>query len=59
MNSATEDTFENVEQLESVLSEPTPEVIAALAENQGDIVLLGVARKMGPEFIRENIDDWL
>lgn len=35
-------------QLESYLSEPTDEVIAALAALDGDILILGVGGKMGP-----------
>jgi hypothetical protein len=38
--------------LETVLSEPTPEVIATLARWDGDIVVLGAAGKMGPSLAR-------
>ena len=39
-------------QLEDWLSEPTPEVIAALGRLPGDLVVLGVAGKMGPSLAR-------
>ncbi len=40
------------EQLEDLLSEPTAEVIDTLGRLPGDIVLLGVAGKMGPSLAR-------
>src|SRR5262245_17699434 len=40
------------EKLEHLLSEPTPEVIAALSRMPGDLLLLGVAGKMGPSLAR-------
>ena len=40
-------------QLESRLSEPTPEVIAALAVLAGDILILGVGGKMGPTLAKQ------
>jgi nucleoside-diphosphate-sugar epimerase len=39
-------------ELEDRLSEPTPEVVAALGRLSGDIILLGVAGKMGPSLAR-------
>jgi len=39
-------------ELEELLSEPTPEVVAALARIDGDIIILGVAGKMGPSLAR-------
>lgn len=45
-------TVENEERLDELLSEPTPAVIDTLARLQGDIVLLGVAGKMGPSLAR-------
>ena len=39
--------FQTVDDLELALSEPTPEVIKALADLPGDVVVLGVAGKMG------------
>ena len=44
--------IENEAQLETWLSEPTPEVVETLARLPGDIVLLGVAGKMGPTLAR-------
>jgi len=40
-------------QLESRLSEPTPEVIEALAALEGDILILGVGGKMGPTLAKQ------
>lgn len=40
------------EQLDTLLSEPTAEVIATLDRLPGDILLLGVAGKMGPTLAR-------
>ena len=40
-------------QLESYLSEPTDEVIAALAALEGDVLILGVAGKMGPTLAKQ------
>ena len=40
--------IETVAQLEDKLSEPTPKVIQAMAELDGDILILGAAGKMGP-----------
>jgi nucleoside-diphosphate-sugar epimerase len=40
------------EQLEELLSEPTPEVVEALSQLEGDILVLGVAGKMGPTLAR-------
>jgi nucleoside-diphosphate-sugar epimerase len=37
-----------VEQLEEVMSRPTPEVVQAMAEMEGDLLILGVGGKMGP-----------
>jgi len=39
-------------QLEDLLSEPTPEVIAALGELKGDLLILGVGGKIGPSLAR-------
>ena len=41
-----------VEQLEDLLSEPTEEVVSTLAEVGGDVIVLGVAGKMGPSLAR-------
>lgn len=40
--------FENVEQLEDVMSTPSPALVAALQRVPGDIMVLGVGGKMGP-----------
>ena len=40
-------------QLESYLSEPTDEVIAAIAAIEGDILILGVGGKMGPTLAKQ------
>ena len=42
----------NIAQLEDALSEPKPEVIDALRHLDGDVLLLGVAGKMGPSLAR-------
>lgn len=49
---ALADTIQNLEQLEDLLSEPTPEVVQALARLEGDLIVLGVAGKMGPSLAR-------
>ena len=40
-------------QLESYLSEPTDEVISAIASLEGDILILGVGGKMGPSLAKQ------
>jgi hypothetical protein len=47
-----ESPIQTVEQLEEVLSRPTPGVVEALRRIPGDIILLGVAGKMGPTLAR-------
>ncbi|MCE9529562.1 MAG: NAD-dependent epimerase/dehydratase [Planctomycetes bacterium] len=44
--------MENVEALETKLSEPTPEVVELFRKLDGDLILLGVAGKMGPTLAR-------
>jgi len=44
--------IESVEQLEDLLSEPTAGLVETLAGVDGDIVVLGVAGKMGPTLAR-------
>ncbi|MBL4701866.1 MAG: NAD-dependent epimerase/dehydratase family protein [Phycisphaeraceae bacterium] len=44
----TTQMIENVNQLEDVLSCPTPAVIDALSKIEGDLIVLGAAGKMGP-----------
>jgi nucleoside-diphosphate-sugar epimerase len=41
------ETIETVEQLEDLLSCPTPEVIEAMGRLEGDLILLGVGGKIG------------
>lgn len=45
-------TIDDIEQLEELLSRPTPQVVNALAQTKGDIILLGIAGKMGPSLAR-------
>jgi nucleoside-diphosphate-sugar epimerase len=42
----------SVEQLEDLLSAPTPEVVEVLKALEGDVLVLGVAGKMGPSLAR-------
>jgi nucleoside-diphosphate-sugar epimerase len=44
--------FEDVEALEDFMSEPTPALVAELAQVDGDILVLGVGGKMGPTLAR-------
>jgi dTDP-4-dehydrorhamnose reductase len=44
--------IENVAELETLLSEPTPHTIDTIARLDGDMLLLGVAGKMGPTLAR-------
>jgi nucleoside-diphosphate-sugar epimerase len=46
------DKIDSVEQLEELLSRPTEYVTEALSRTQGDILILGVAGKMGPTLAR-------
>ena len=46
------DRFDSVAALEDFMSEPTPELVADLAAINGDILILGVAGKMGPTLAR-------
>ena len=52
MTVALPERFNSVAQLEECLSQPTPEVAADLARVAGDILVLGVAGKMGPTLAR-------
>jgi nucleoside-diphosphate-sugar epimerase len=45
-------SFADIESLEAFMSEPTPALIADLARIDGDIMVLGVAGKMGPTLAR-------
>ena len=44
--------IENVEQLEDLLSRPTPEVIETMACLKGNLIVLGVGGKIGPSLAR-------
>src|SRR6266540_3648744 len=46
------DKFESVEALEDFMTAPTPALIEDLARAPGDILILGVAGKMGPTLAR-------
>ena len=46
------DSIQSLEQLEDRLSEPTPGVVETMGQIKGDLVLLGVAGKMGPSLAR-------
>jgi nucleoside-diphosphate-sugar epimerase len=55
MGSAHENTphrIENTGHLEELLSEPTPAAVEAMARLEGDLIVLGVAGKMGPTLAR-------
>ena len=42
----------SIDQLEELLSQPTPQVIETMAQLRGDLIVLGVAGKMGPTLAR-------
>src|SRR6266567_2626709 len=44
--------IESEEQLDDLLSEPTPQVVETMSRLKGDIVILGIAGKMGPSLAR-------
>jgi hypothetical protein len=46
------ETIENVEQLDELLSRPTPGVVATMRRLEGDLTLLGVGGKIGPSLAR-------
>lgn len=46
------DCIADTEQLDDLLSEPTDAAVAALARLSGDLIVLGVAGKMGPTLAR-------
>ncbi len=50
--SALPKRFDDVEALESFMSEPSPALVADLATIDGDIMVLGVGGKMGPTLAR-------
>jgi nucleoside-diphosphate-sugar epimerase len=49
---AIPDTIQNIEQLDDLLSEPTARLVEALSRLHGDLIVLGVAGKMGPTLTR-------
>lgn len=46
------ETIENEQQLEELLSRPTPEVVELFKTLDGDIIFLGIAGKIGPSIAR-------
>ncbi|GMV00725.1 MAG: hypothetical protein AMXMBFR52_03810 [Burkholderiales bacterium] len=50
--SALPKRFDDVEALETFMSEPSPALVADLAKVDGDIMVLGVGGKMGPTLAR-------
>ncbi len=46
------ETIETVEQLDEVLSRPTPEAVELFRRLEGDLVILGAAGKVGPSLVR-------
>ena len=52
MNRIDSTAPQTVEELETLLSEPTPGVIQTMQRLPGDIVVLGVGGKMGPTLAR-------
>jgi nucleoside-diphosphate-sugar epimerase len=51
-NLANLDRIDNVEQLEDLLSQPSEAALEVFAKLEGDLILLGVAGKMGPTLAR-------
>ena len=41
--------FRDVEHLEQVMSSPDPQVVAEFGELDGDLIILGVGGKIGPD----------
>src|SRR5688500_18901702 len=50
--SALPERIESVDQLEDLLSDPTPAAVRAMGNMKGDLLVLGVAGKMGPTLAR-------
>ncbi|MBU4273780.1 MAG: hypothetical protein KKE86_09800 [Planctomycetes bacterium] len=42
----------DVEQIEELLSRPTPGVVATMERLEGDVIILGVGGKIGPSLAR-------
>jgi len=49
---STIDSIADVEQLEDLLSAPTPAVVDFMRRLKGDVLILGVGGKMGPSLAR-------
>jgi len=49
---ALPERIDGVEQLEDLLSRPTPEAISAMRRMEGDLIVLGVGGKIGPTLAR-------
>ncbi|MDQ3441475.1 MAG: NAD-dependent epimerase/dehydratase family protein [Planctomycetota bacterium] len=49
---ALPERIEDVDQLEDLLSDPTPAAVRAMGNMRGDLIVLGVAGKMGPTLAR-------
>ena len=49
---ALPERIESVDQLEDLLSDPTPAAVRAMGNMKGDLIVLGVAGKMGPTLAR-------
>jgi nucleoside-diphosphate-sugar epimerase len=52
MRNSLPDTIESTEQLDDLLSDPTPGAIETFAGLDGDLLILGVGGKMGPTLAR-------
>jgi nucleoside-diphosphate-sugar epimerase len=46
------DRFRDVDHLEEVMTAPPPELVSALAQVEGDIIILGIGGKIGPTLAR-------
>lgn len=49
---ATVQSIEHIEQLEQLLSRPTPEVVETMGRLEGDLIILGTGGKIGPTLAR-------
>ena len=52
MSQPDENRIDDLDQLEELLSRPTPEVIDAMGRLEGDLLVLGACGKIGPSLIR-------
>jgi len=46
------DAISGLEELEDLLSEPTPGVVRSMGDLEGDIIILGAGGKIGPSLAR-------